>query len=116
VSWYNKDNEEGKAAVGIDIPEKSFWGRGLGMQALELWIAYLFSVMQIDCVYTETWSGNTRMTRLAEKLGFEEVEREISKRDVRGQLYDGLAFILTKDRFIENRGDLMAYCIALNSD
>jgi RimJ/RimL family protein N-acetyltransferase len=70
VSWYNKDNEEGKAAVGIDIPEKSFWGRGLGMQALELWIAYLFSVMQIDCVYTETWSGNTRMTRLAEKLGF----------------------------------------------
>jgi hypothetical protein len=56
------------------------------------------------------------MIGLAEKLGFEEVEREISKRDVRGQLYHGLAFILTKDRFIENRGGLMAYCADLNSD
>lgn len=107
VSYYKKDGKDNKIAIGIDIPEKNFWGRGIGKQALELWIAYLFIVNSNNNIYTETWSGNVRMIRLAEKLGFEEVEREVNKREVRGELYDGLAFILTKEKFIKNHEDLM---------
>ena len=54
-------------------------------------MAYLHS-LGFDELYTQTWSGNERMIRLAEKLGFTECGRELKERTVRGQQYDGLTF------------------------
>ncbi len=47
----------------------------------------------LDEIYTQTWSGNTRMVALAEKLGFVEINRKKDLRIVNGQKYDGLSFI-----------------------
>ena len=47
-----------------------------------------------DEIYTQTWSGNVRMIRCAEKLGFVECNRNIGTREVDGQCYDGLTFRL----------------------
>ena len=54
-------------------------------------MAYLHS-LGFDELYTQTWSGNERMIRLAEKLGFTECCRKPEIRTVRGQRYDGLTF------------------------
>lgn len=97
VSAYkiNGDN----LAVGIDIPAVGDRGRGCGYNALGLFMAYLFE--HEDMLYTQTWSGNTPMIRLAEKLGFTECDRIPGIREVRGGKYDALTFSVTKAEFFE---------------
>lgn len=89
--------------LGIEINDSRFWGRGLGTQALAAYISY-----HLDNGFTElclqTWSGNVRMIRTAEKLGFVVCHREIGFRQVRGSVYDGLIFRLDVRKF---RGFLM---------
>lgn len=94
--------ENGKhLAVGITIVPQSVRRKGYAQAALTLYIRYLF-----DCgapeVYTQTWSGNTRMICLAEKLGFSEYMRKKDLRLVRGQRYDGLTFRLLPDQLGTN--------------
>lgn len=106
VSTYCINGDEQFRAVGIFIPEKEYWGQGIGYEALSIWIAYLFAVTGNDSLYCETWSGNTRMVRLAEKCGFKEIQRKKNSREVRGQLYDGLRFVLDRPTFLTERNEL----------
>lgn len=99
VSTYFIDDQNDQRAIGIDIPEKSYWGQGLGEEALKLWMAYLFTVTPVEALYCETWSGNTRMTRLAEKCGFKENRRRNAIREVDGKLYDALCFKVGREEF-----------------
>jgi RimJ/RimL family protein N-acetyltransferase len=50
----------------------------------------------VDALYTQTWSGNTRMIRCAEKLGFVECNRYVGIREVEGKAYDALTFRLER--------------------
>ncbi len=65
--------------VGVDICEDEYLNKGLGTEALDLWIAYLFSNSDIHRIGLDTWSFNERMMHVAEKLGFifEGAEREL---------------------------------------
>lgn len=82
-------------AVGIDICEPDAWGNGIGTMALRAFIDYLFDNGVAE-IYTQTWSGNMRMLRCAEKLGFAECKRNVGSRQVGGRQYDGLTFKLKK--------------------
>ena len=44
--------------------------------------------------YTQTWSGNETMMKVAEKLGFKEVYRLKDFREVTGKKYDAVTFFL----------------------
>ena len=84
--------------LGLDIGESRFCSRGLGKDALAAFILYyLEKGIRELCV--QTWSGNIRMIRCAERLGFVECNREIGLRQVRGETFDGLTFLLDLDRF-----------------
>ena len=80
-------------AVGVGICEHDLWGNGIGTNALRAFINYQLKI-GADEIYTQTWSGNVRMIRCAEKLGFVECNRNIGTREVDGQCYDGLTFRL----------------------
>ena len=80
--------------------EKAFWGSGLGTQALAAFILHHLDHGHRD-LCLQTWSGNVRMVRCAEKLGFVECHREVGNREVRGKTYDGLTFRLDVQRFLE---------------
>lgn len=82
-------------AIGIDICEPDVWGNGVGTNALRAFMRYLFE-NGLDALYTQTWSGNVRMLRCAEKLGFAECNRKIGAREVDGRTYDALTFRLAK--------------------
>lgn len=69
------------------------WKNGIGTNALRAFINYQLTI-GADEIYTQTWSGNVRMIRCAEKLGFVECNRNIGTREVDGQCYDGLTFRL----------------------
>lgn len=89
------ENAELRLAIGIDICEKTVWGNGVGTKALLAYIDYLAN-NGIDGIYTQTWSGNTRMIKCAEKLGFEIVGRKLGVREVDSERFDALTFVLKK--------------------
>ncbi len=82
-------------AVGIDICEPDLYGKGIGTKALRAFMNYYFE-NGFSELYTQTWSGNFRMIRCAEKLGFAECRRNAGTREVRGKIYDGLTFRVRK--------------------
>ena len=95
--WVGKpeDGQTVHRAVGISICESDVWSQGIGTNALRAFLNYHFDT-GADELYTQTWSGNLRMIRCAEKLGFVECDREIDEREVEGNRYDGLTFRLEK--------------------
>jgi len=56
--------------VGISIWPDDCLNKGLGSEALKLWIDYLFSQSDIYRLGLDTWSFNPRMIHVAEKMGF----------------------------------------------
>jgi len=92
VNHYHYDEKERTTWVGINICESSFWGQGLGTEALRLWLGYLFDSLDLECVRLGTWSGNVRMIWCAEKCGFVLAKRSVGLREVRGERYDALEF------------------------
>ncbi len=90
VSAYYMDEERTQLAVGINIPEKDCWGKKLGKEALELFIQYL-SEHGFSTTYCQTWSGNVRMVRLANSLGFVTIDDSRAV-EVDGKQYKRLTF------------------------
>lgn len=102
VGWVSRyfdldymDNPEQIPAVGIDIAEPEARGQGVGTEALRQFIGYL-NARGFRRVYTQTWSGNGRMLRTAEKLGFVEVCRKKDLRLVRGERFDAVTLLLAR--------------------
>ena len=110
--WQKLTGEEDRTkvrwALGIEINESSFWSSGWGTQALTALVKYHLAAGYEE-LYTQTWSGNERMIRLAEKLGFRECCRKRDLRLVRGERYDGLTFRLDRAAF-------HAHCRRLEKD
>jgi RimJ/RimL family protein N-acetyltransferase len=97
VSFYTDlewmENEAEIPAIGIDIPEQKYRRNGVGTKALIGFMEYL-KAQGHEILYTQTWSGNMPMLRMAEKLGFREIARKRDYREVRGKMYDALTFQL----------------------
>jgi RimJ/RimL family protein N-acetyltransferase len=79
VNRYNLPAHPDAWFVGIDIFADDFLNRGLGTEALRLWVDYLFLHSSIHRISLDTWSFNPRMMRVAQKLGFtyEGAQREM---------------------------------------
>lgn len=86
-------NPEELPAIGITVVDPAGRSKGIGTEALRLFIEYMKG-RGYPAVYTQTWSGNHPMLRVAEKLGFREVCRKTGIREVRGQRYDAVTFRL----------------------
>lgn len=99
VNAYDIDENPEKLAVGITLRESRYWGQSLGSQAFPLWLDYQFKATGRETIFCQTWSGNTRMIKLAEKCGFAECQRIKGIREVRGQIYDALTFHLNRSNF-----------------
>lgn len=91
-----KDGQTVYRAIGIDICEPDLYDNGIGTTTLRAFINYYFE-KGINELYTQTWSGNVRMLRCAEKLGFVECDKDVGTREIDGQKYDGLTFKIKKD-------------------
>jgi RimJ/RimL family protein N-acetyltransferase len=79
VTRYGDQRFSKVCAVGINICEDEYLNKGLGTDALALWVAYLFKHSDMHRISLKTWSLNPRMKHVAEKLGFvfEGAEREM---------------------------------------
>ena len=111
IGWVNRyyidenfqhTKEKKYVAVGLDIPPINARGNGYGHDALVCFVNYLLS-NNIENIYTQTWSGNLRMIRLAEKIGFEECNRIIGARTVNGVKYDALTFKYVNGKYDKDK-------------
>ncbi len=89
------ENPEEIPAVGIDIPAADARGKGCGTEALRQFLDYL-GEHGFRSFYTQTWSGNAAMLRVAEKLGFQEVFRKENHRRVGDKTYDAITLRLDR--------------------
>jgi RimJ/RimL family protein N-acetyltransferase len=102
VNYYQYDQELGQSFVGICMPEENTWNHGYGTEALTLLIDHLFEEMALEVVKTATWTGNHRMVRCAQKVGFPSYELmphrvEVS---VRGEPLERIEFSLIRDEWV----------------
>ncbi len=100
VSWYWQSEETNWKSIGIALYDEHHWGKGLGYEALYLWVTYLFreckEIVRLDL---RTWSGNKGMMRLAEKLGFREEARFRKARIVDGCYYDSIGMGILREEW-----------------
>ena len=95
VPWETTDPDKSAAenhavrALGIEICEKEFRGRGIGTAALTAFMEY-YRRFGEDRFLLETWSGNERMLGCARKLGFAEVKRKKGAYTVDGKKADAI--------------------------
>lgn len=99
LTWKEARNSEGfYHTLGIVICESRHWSRGLGTQALTAFCKYCTD-HGVTRIRLQTWSGNIRMVRCAQRIGFVECNRFVGNRHIRGEVYDGLTFQLDLDKF-----------------
>ena len=97
VSRYWQSEETNWLSIGLVIYDDANWGKGIGKEALSLWIGYLFDAMpELVRLDMRTWSGNVGMMKLAEKLGFKEEARFRMARIVKGEYFDGMGYGLLR--------------------
>lgn len=93
VTSYWESIETNWLCIGITIYDPHYWGKGIGTDAMKLWVDYLFKhrpeIVRLDM---RTWSGNQGLMNLARKLGFTQEACFRNARIVDGKYYDGLGY------------------------
>jgi tRNA (cmo5U34)-methyltransferase len=107
LGWVNRYGEKDNphvCFVGIDICEDAYLNRGLGTEALQLWVDHIFSTSDVHKIGLETWSFNPRMIRVAEKAGFVCKGRQREIRQWQGEWLDLVQFGILREEWQEKMG------------
>lgn len=100
VSWYWQSKETNWLSNGIVIHDTKHRSKGIGFEALGLWNQYLFDNMpDIVRLDLRTWSGNLKMMRLAEKLGYTLEARFRKARIVEGEYFDSIGYGILREEW-----------------
>jgi len=100
VSWYWQSKETHWLSIGIIIYNPAFWSKGIGYEAYGLWCQYLFNHMpELARLDMRSWSGNTGLMKLAEKLGFQLEATFRKARIVEGEYYDGVGYGVLREEW-----------------
>lgn len=75
ISYSHWDQRNRSVEFGIKIAREADRGRGLGTEALRLWLSYLFAYLAVDRIHLSTMPGNEAAQRLYCNLGFQEYGR-----------------------------------------
>ena len=70
IMYYDIDLRKYEAELGIMLG-KEFWGKGYGLEALELLINHIFSKTSLNRIYLHTLDWNIRAQRSFKRAGFE---------------------------------------------
>ncbi len=74
-SYFNVDEVQKQAEVGIQIGNRAYWSRGYGRDALKALLRHIFTTTDIERVYLHTLDWNIRAQRCFAACGFRECRR-----------------------------------------
>ncbi|MGY3766879.1 GNAT family N-acetyltransferase [Vagococcus vulneris] len=85
---------------GICIYDSAYWNSGIGKQAIALWINHLFTELpDITRVGFTTWSGNTGMMAIGERLNMTQEARIRKVRVVNDVHYDSIRYGILREEW-----------------
>lgn len=87
--------------LGIVIYGPQHWGGGLGREALRLWTERTFAETNAHVITLTTWSGNERMIRSAERIGYRECARIPEARSWQGKRWDSVKLAALRHEWTE---------------
>lgn len=99
VSLQNINLLDQSAEFAIVIGDRSYWGKGVGKEALSLIVQHGFSQLNLHRIYCGTAEDNMGMQKLAMTLGFKQegVSREALYKD--GKFKDTIHYGLLRSEF-----------------
>ena len=99
MSRYEEDPAGGDWwELGIVIHDPQHWGGGLGRGALRQWTQRTFNETNAHVITLTTWSGNQRMIRSAQRVGYRECARIPEARSWQGRRWDSVKLaVLRRD-------------------
>jgi len=68
--YYNIDNENGEAEVGIMIGDRDYWSKGYGMDTMTTLVDFIFKHSGFKRLYLKTLEKNIRAQQSFLKCGF----------------------------------------------
>lgn len=102
---YEDGNLQRWLDFGIVLYRPEDWHRGIGKQALTLWIDWLWNHVDLPHIGLTTWSGNVRMCRLAESLGLQQEARVRQVRYWQNQYWDSVKYGCLRDEWRGQNGN-----------
>lgn len=72
---FNFDHPARRAELGIMIGDKTRWGQGIGLDAMETLLRFAFDNLNLNRVFLRVFDHNVRAQNLYRKLGFKEEGR-----------------------------------------
>ena len=75
IMFYNLNKIKKNVEIGITIGEKDFWNKGYGTESLNLFVEYIFSVLNVKSIYLHTLNWNERAYQAFVKSGFSETRK-----------------------------------------
>lgn len=99
LGFFNLDNRNRSAELGIIIGDKDCWNQGYGTEAVGLLLKHGFNTLNLNRIYLLVLETNPRAIRAYEKAGFshEGRQRQAEFRD--GKYLDLLVMSILKDEF-----------------
>ncbi|MGG2065942.1 MULTISPECIES: GNAT family N-acetyltransferase [unclassified Bacillus (in: firmicutes)] len=101
VTYYWEHEPSRWLEMGITIYNPTYWNGGYGTEALRMYIDLLFQHMTIGRIGLTTWSGNSRMMKVAEKLGMQLEGRMRKCRYYNGEYYDSIRMGMIREEWEE---------------
>jgi RimJ/RimL family protein N-acetyltransferase len=88
-----------RAMLGIDIGDKSYWGRGYGQESVRLLVDYGFNLLNLNSIMLGVFEFNQRALACYRRVGFQEIGRRRQARIVGGRKYDVILMDLLAEEF-----------------
>jgi len=98
--WTSKSAE-----VGISIYNPEYWGKGYGVETLDLLLGFAFQDLNMNRVGLEVFDFNKRAHRCYLKVGFKEVGRKREVRFIEGQYHDSILMDLLREEWLAKKPD-----------
>ena len=97
ISWPHRD-----ASLGIQIGERTDWGKGYGTDALRVLLRYAFDELNLHRISLSMLEGNERAMRSYEKCGFRYEGRERQAWAYDGRRWDEIYMGLLYEEWAAN--------------
>ena len=101
IGFFNINQFDSKAAIGLSIGEREYWSKGICTEAVKLISNYAFQELNLNKLYSYIFKPNFGSFKCAEKNGF--IREAILKQDcyVDGKFEDTYIYSLLKENWMK---------------
>jgi len=100
---FNIDWTSRSAEVGISIYNPECWGKGYGVESLNLILGFAFRDLNLNRVGLEVFNFNKRAHKCYLKVGFKEMGRRRKARFIDGKYHDSIVMDILREEWVSKK-------------